>query len=186
MASLEKWPRSARPKSRGGTGGGGGGGGGSSTETESKTRKRSPETIAKQKATREANKAAKEKRLAPTREFFASGVVKRTRTVIGGRSAGPRDRRGVRRTEQIGRATGSRTARIRRGVSGASVVGQSSSSPTRANRSKPARTPKKQRSSAEQRYRRMTSNLRNERRQGRQGLAQQERLARFTGSRGLD
>jgi hypothetical protein len=82
-------------------------------EIASGKRTRSPEAIEKQKATRAANKAAKEARRAPLQGTLDKpGRIKRTRTTT------------RRRKEQIGRATGSNTARIRRGISGARVVNQ--------------------------------------------------------------
>lgn len=208
MADPKKWPLASRPASRGGPGsasyakkfGGGGGGGDGADGGKNKGNRRvmisaepkappdkktrSPETIAKQKATREANAAAKQARADATgRPLERGNRVQRTQTVIGGSNAGQRDRRGVRRTQQIGRATGSNIARIRRGVgNNARVVGQSGTSSSR----RTAPQTKKTQSSTEQRYRRMSSNLRKERREGRSGQFQAERLERFTSSRGRD
>lgn len=74
-------------------------------ETAKPKRQRSPEAIEKQKATRAANKAAKQaRREALKGTLDKPGRIKRTRRLVGGKN------------EQIGRATGSQTARIRRGM----------------------------------------------------------------------
>jgi hypothetical protein len=81
------------------------------TEQTKSKRKRSPEAIEKQKATRTANKAAKAaRREALQGTLDKPGRIKRTRRTT------------ERRNEQIGRATGSRTSRARRGVSGVRVA----------------------------------------------------------------
>ena len=86
-------------------------GGDNSPAPQKAKRQRSPETIAKQKATREAKKAAKEaRRKALKGTLDKPGRIKRTRRTT------------TRRNEQIGRGTGSNTARIRRGLRGAGVV----------------------------------------------------------------
>lgn len=86
-------------------------GGDNSPAPQKAKRQRSPEAIAKQKATREAKEAAKEaRRKALKGTLDKPGRIKRTRTTT------------ARRNEQIGRGTGSNTARIRRGLRGASVV----------------------------------------------------------------
>jgi len=108
MADKKTRERLGKNFGRGG-GGGGGGGGGSATEAETNTRKRSPETIAKQKATREANAAAKKARADATgRPLERGNRVQRTRNVIGNRGA---------QKQQVVRGAGSsRIARIRRGA----------------------------------------------------------------------
>jgi len=106
MADKTKWPMSARPKSMGGTGGG--------SKTKGKRRNvsaapakrtRSPESIAKGKATRTANAAAKKARADATgRPLERGNRVQRTRRTT------------ERRNQQIVRGRSSRIARVRRGA----------------------------------------------------------------------
>lgn len=133
-------------------------------------RTRSPEAIEKQKATRAANKAAKEARRAPLQGTLDKpGRIKRTRTTT------------RRRKEQIGRATGSNTARIRRGVSGARVANQEQPKPAeqpKPKQRKPrpdpyGRTPKQQ-------YKQATSKVRELKMMGVEGAPLRQAQAEVT------
>jgi hypothetical protein len=114
MADTTKWPLSARPMNMGGTGGAKSKGKrrvmiSAEAKAPSLKRTRSPESIAKGNATREANAAAKKARADATgRPLERGNRVKRTRNVIGNRGA---------QKQQVVRGAGSsRIARIRRGA----------------------------------------------------------------------